>query len=332
MKKQEIYYDTSLTDEMTVREVERLYNDVLMRGLNMDDTQLLRKTSAVKMWQTINKLRFTNEGMVLKIHELREWATIVRSEFIRIHRVNYAAYRTMENMYDWYESKRRLTPNVKRYWKKTEEAFRRYKCAHRDTLESMSWMVLQDHLSLIDDSLQERVAQVEYSILNAFIRQRGGMKVKGQIDDLELLTKAQVSLFYTRVLKYSFADFFHQYIKKCGVDFSYDFKYADLSSMSRNFVWMLEQMGIKLLDDKNGDKILAFFDVDNSSTIEVAWERLMKDLGDEDLADKKAKQAIDLNPELRQKYEKIFQQEEEITMEKSLERLGEKYNIKKSVV
>ena len=53
--------------------------------------------------------------------------------------------------------------------------------------------------------------------------------MKGQIDDLELLTKAQVSLFYTRVLKYSFADFFHQYIKKCGVDFSYDFKYADVS-------------------------------------------------------------------------------------------------------
>lgn len=332
MAKQTVNYDLSLTDEMTVREVERIYYNVVKEGLSMEDPDLLLKTSAVKMWKLINKLRFTDKATMMKIKELREWASIVRSDFTCIHRANYSAHQAFVNFYDWYENKRKLTINIKRFWRKAENTYMCYQDALLDSQEQSSWSLLQDHMRLVDDAIQEPLSFVEPTILNVFIRQRDGKKVVGQIDDIELLAKASVPLLWTRVIRHGFADFFWQYVKKCGIDFSYDFKYAELSGMSRNFCWMLEQMGIKLHNNQFGDKVLIFFDVDTSSTIEAAWNKVMRLVRDETLADAKAGEAIEMNDTARKKYADVLAQENKKDMDKKIEQLSEKFIVKREVV
>ena len=329
MGKLKVEYDLSLTDDMTVREVERVYYEFKKRGFKEDDPDLTLKVSALKMWKTIEKLRFTDEGTRMKIRDLREKAVVARSEFIIIHRVNFSAYSCMTDFYDWCEEKRRLSTNAKRYWKKTEETFRLYQSAHKAIQEYTTWCVLQDHLRLVDDAVKAASVRLEPSITNVFISQRGGKPVKGQLDDIELLAKASVVLLWMRVIRHSYAKFFKEQMLIDGVDFSYDFKYADLSGMSRNFCWMLQQMGVKLVDDKNGDKVLAVFSVDNSSVIETEWNKVMAVVNDDDLVDEKAREAIGMNEKVREKYAQTLKAIDDERMEKEFERLGSVYKVVK---
>lgn len=325
--KKKVEYDLSMTDGMTVREVERMCNEVEKNGIPDDAPDLKLKTSAVAMWRTIASLRFTEKGTSMKIGELREWASLIRSAFICIHRVNYSAFQAMNSLWYFYEEKRRVNPNAKRFWRKTEDIYMRYQREHSSTLERSAWMLLQDHRRLCDDMLEEPVSQLEHVISNVFIRQRNGKPPVGQLDDIELLAKASVPLLWTRVLRYSFTDFFSQYIEKCGIDFSCDFRYADLSAMSRNFCWMLQQMGIRLHDDANGDKVLDFFDLDNSSTIESAWNRVMSIARDDVLADKSAEKAIEKNSDAKEKYRAAMDDIERKAFDASLERLKQKVKV-----
>ena len=328
MAKKKIVFETSLADDMTVREVERIYNDVLTNGIKMDDPELLSKSSAVSMWKKINMLRYSDKATMMKIRELKEWAKIVRSAFNKIHLVNYSTYNSMLNFYDWYEEKRRLNYNIKRFWRKTDDAYKRYLQEIYETQERSSYMLMQDYICLTNDSLQGCLSDVESTILNVFIRQRGNKKPVGQIDDIELLTKAQIPLLWARLMQHSYYLFFHYYIKECGIDFSYDFRYAELSAMIRNFYWMLEQMGIKLRGGEKNDKVLSYFDVDKSSTIEIAWNKVTKLMFDDDLADKKALEAINMNPLARMEYAETIRQEEDKHVSDGIEQLCEKFNVR----
>lgn len=301
--KQVIEYDLSLTDEMTVSQVYGIYCDVKKHGIELTDPEIKTKASALQMWKTLSNLRFSAKANEMKIKELREWASVIRSAFICIHRVNYSAHETMCAFWDWYEEKRKPSTNARRFWEKCDEEYRRYQVCHKTTLSQSAWCVLDDHLRLVNDEVQIQVERLEPVIANSFIHQKACGAVVGQIDDIELLAKASIPLLWSRVIHHSYLNFFEEYVNKCGIDFTYDFRYADLSGMSRNFFFMLKQIGVQLHNDKDGNKILNFFDVDNSSVIEAAWLKVMAVARDENFADKKAIQAINLNDEAKKKYE-----------------------------
>ena len=327
--KQTIEYDLSLTDDMTVGEVQKIYYDIRHNGLDMNAPDIKIKASAAQMWKTLCMLHFTNDAMGMKISELREWASVVRSAFICIHRANYSAHSAMSAFYDWFEEKRKGNAGVVKYWRKTDEEFRRYQNAHRSIQDTRSFNVLDDHLRLFDDVLQPYLRNLKNDLVNLFIRQRDGKSLNGQIDDIELLAIASVCLFFVRVIKYSYTDFFQQYKEKCGIDFSYDFRYADLTAMSRNFIWMLQQIGVKMHDNDKGEKVLDFFDVDHSSVIEVAWKKVIDVMRDEEVVDSTASAALDVNEDIKELYEEKLKEEDEKKLVESIDQLSEKYKVRR---
>ena len=117
--------------------------------------------------------------------------------------------------------------------------------------------------------------------------------------------------------------------QKYGIDLSIDFRYADVSSMSRNFVWMMEQLGVRFVKDKDGDFALLGIEFDKSVRVEANWNSIVSIVTDDNLMDEMALEAINMNPKAKADYEAIVAKEEQAELDDALGDLGSKFKIGK---
>ena len=322
--------DLTLVHDRTIGEIESICYMVNGKGggKNAGIDQKL-SIAALYIWKELKPYKFYGNGKKLTVREFYGLRNVIQREFIHIHRLNYMAYSTVQDMYDWLEDSHLLNYNVNGYWKKIERTFDTYLKLHRARTDQPTWNLIQDHVRLASDEVKPLVPELEVSIRDYLIAHRPGMLAVMQKDDIALLTKVQTGLMFCAALRNTRKNFFKDIIEEYGVDFSSDFTYADITSIGRNFVSMAEQLGVKFSKDKDGDYILKGVVVDGSVRVDAAWNNIVKIVTDDELMDQLVLKAIEMNPECKKDYEATLAREEEKMMVDAMGDLSTKFKVTK---
>ena len=242
-------------------------------------------------------------------------------QFIIIHRVNYIMHQAMITVYDLLEKNGSLKFMVKKNHLEAEKVWRAYEEPRRKQMEKEAWYTMQDHLRISYDILSPRLEKVYETIRDYMIRL--GWK------NIEVKARIETALLVAKVAKHSFRAFFKEFEESCGCDFSKGFKYADLHLMVKYFSQMSESLGFVMTKDKYGLPDIDNFDCDANQRVKWAWQDFIKDLQDNDLMDESALRAINLNPKVAEDYHKLIAEEEQQQMDKSVDKLSEKFKVTK---
>lgn len=322
--------DLSLVMDKTILEIKDISWRVMQSG-GSNNAGIEQKTGIAALYVTreLKDYPFSSQGLKLTLGQFLTLKKRVAEEFIHIHRLNYMAYRSVQDVYDWMEEKHYVTPNVKRFWKKIESIYSDYQKAHKERIDHDSYVTVQDHVRLASDTIQHLIPPLEISIRDYLIQKRDQMLKVGQKDDITLLSKVQDGIMFCAALRNTFKRFLVDCANKYGVDLFLDYKYADISSIGRNFVWMMEQLGVKFSKDKDGDYVLLGVSVDDSIRVESAWDAIVKIVTNEDIMDEMAKQAVYMNPVVRADYERNIAIDEEKQMNEAVKDLNTKFKVGK---
>lgn len=314
--------------DMTVREVERIDYEVMKAGgsakAGIDQQKAI---AAMAMWQQMRNLRFTDKGTQMKISDFLNLRQNANEEFIHIHRLNYMSYSAIQDIYDWLEDKKRLTPNVKRYWKQIERTFSDYQKIHCSALDKSAWATVQDHMRLATDRIRPLIEPLEFAIRDYLIQKRADMLSAGQRDDISMLTKFEVGLMFCAALRNTYKQFFARIIHDYGVDLSYDFRYADIGLICNNYSYMMRQLGVKSEKDADGDYQLVGVRIDRSVRVDGAWNKIVSVVTNPDVMDETALEAIYMNPETKKDYERIIADAEKKELGVALGSLESKFKV-----
>lgn len=318
--------DTSLVADMTVREVERMDYAIRKAGGSVkagvkQDVGI----AAMYMWKQIRGYRYTEQGTQLTIKQLLDAAHDTRVRFIQQHIINYAAFTVLSEFYGWLCDKRLMNRAAEGFWRKAERCFEDYRKVQKSFTEPKTWMLFLDHMRLSFDAISPQVALLETSVRDYLIQHRQDIIDARQKDDIAILQRAAVCFIFLTAMQHSYRDFFMDIIKSHGVDLSSEFRYAELSKMTRNIMWMCEKIGVKFGTDSDGVAILVGVNINNSVRVTSAWNGIVDTLGDSELLDETANAAINLNPDSKAEYEEKLAEEEAKAMKGGLEALKEKY-------
>ena len=322
--------DLTLVHDRTIGEIESIFYMVNGKGggKNAGIDQKL-SIAALFIWKELKPYRFYAEGKKLTVREFYALRAGIQREFIHIHRLNYLAYRTVQDVYDWMDDSHLLTYNVKGYWKKVERVYNDYKKKHLTMTDLSTYRLVDEHVCLVANEVQALIPQLETSVRDYLIQHRAEMLEAGQKDDITLLTKIQIGILFCAALRNTRRNFFADIIKNHGVDLSSDYTYADITSIGRNFVSMAEQLGVKFTTDKDGDYILKGVLVEKSVRVDSAWNKIVNIVTDDELMDQMVLKAINLNPEAKKDYEATVAKEEEKIMMEAMGDLSSKFKVTK---
>ena len=329
--------DTSLVAKMTVREVERI-DYVVRKAGGSSNAGVDQKVgiAAMYVWNNIKKYRFTEQGTQLTVERLLDIVQDTRIRFIQQHIINYAAYDIVIDFYDWLCEKKYMNKASEGYWRKIERCFSDYQREQKQFMEKSTWVMFKDHMRLSTDSIRPQLEALEKAIRDYLIQHRKDIVEAKQKDDIALLQKASMCFVLLTAMQHSYKDFFGDIIKVHGVDFSCDFRYAEISKMIRNTVWMCEKIGIKFRIDSDRDLELVGVNINDSVRVKSAWNAIVEALCDSELMNETAMRAICLNPEEKEKFYDEYAKElaiindrEQKDLEVGLEQLKDKYNVRK---
>jgi hypothetical protein len=209
---------------------------------------------------------------------------------------------------------------VKKHKQKAEEVWDGYESPRFKSMTIEAWSTFHDHMRITKDFLQPRLDNV-YEKIRDYIIWLGWR-------DVELKAKIEVVFLVGKVAQHSFNAFFKEFEDASGADFSKCFESSDLQQMVKHFTMMVESLGFKTEMDEFGLLDIKGF---NPTPIRVkwAWKNFIKDLQDNDLMDESALRAINLNPKVAEDYHKLIAEEEQQQMDKSVDKLSEKFKVTK---
>ena len=326
MGKQTFEINTLLVKDMSIREITSMVLRLKSgKVAGIDDNVAL---AARFVYQDLKRYRFTDAGMMLSFERFCQCRQSVAHDFLEIHRLNHFVYSSIQRVCDWAENKGMLTSNAMRYFKKIERTYSDYQSTHLKTIDLASYRTVQDHLRLAYNHISPLIEPLEVSIRDYLISKRSQLLECGQKDDIILLTKIHAGLMFCAALRNTRADFFIKRMEEYGVDFSSDYAYADITSVSRNFVWMMEQLGVKFTKDKDDDYVLKGVDFDKSVRINSEWSKIVSVVTDVDLMNETALEAINRNPETKADYEAQCAREDAIEMAAAIDKLRQNPNVR----
>lgn len=322
--------ELGLIADMPLCEVERIYH-VVMNAKGSSKAKVDQKVAiaALYEWPILSKYSYTPNGKRLNVKEFHLLQRRVGNEFIHIHRLNYMAYNILLVIHDWLEDKGHISFNTKKWWKMIERTWTDYQALHKRQLDMSTWMTIQDHMALACNVVDPLMPALDIAIRDYLIQHRTEMVDKGQKDDITLLTRVQVGLMFCAALRNSRGDFFDRIIRDYGVDFRFDFVYADITGITKNFIGMCEQLGVKFTKDKDGDYVLLGINLDKSLRVQQAWDAIVNVVTDAELMDETALKAINMNPEVKADYEREIAKADAVELEEALGDLSSKFKVSK---
>ena len=320
--------NTMLVKDMPLREIMRINAEILRHGGSEKagiDQQL--GIAAMYAYRIIEPFGLNTKGAEMTFGDFAMLRKRVGDEFIHIHRINYMLWWTVLRIYDWMEEKHLLTRNAIKYWRMIEKEFARYQSEHAALNERASYVAVQDHVRLAYDAVRPLIEPLEIALRDYMIQKRTQMVAAGQKDDILLLSKVAVGLLFAAACRNTDKNFLQTVIDEYGVNLKADFKYADISSIGRNFVWMVRQLGVKFGRDKDGDAQLLGIDFDKSVRVEAAWNAIVRIVTDSELMDEKALEAINMNPTVKADYEALVAREEEKELNVAIGDLSSRFKV-----
>lgn len=343
--------NTELVADKTVRDIEqintRIQKEIVRRGgiaaikAGLSEQIGIPQDVAIAamiVWNRIEKFRYTEKGAQLTIRELNAIADDTRGRFLQQHVINHIAYFLVRDFYDWLVDKNLIArfSKTESYWRKLDADFKRYQDSYTGMMEMSAKALCMDHISLWQERINPLVDRLEICIRDFLIQHRRQMQEAGQKDDIATIQKVSVCMYFLAIMQSSFVGFFSDIVNEHGVDFSVEFRYADLHKMTLNFVFMCEAQGVKFVTTREYERGLLGVETQQSVRIKAAWKAIVDTLSDEDLNNQTAGEAIGLNEKAQEEYSHIldeYETQQEIRkqqeMEEGFKMLAEKFKVTK---
>ena len=255
----------------------------------------------------------------LTFGELCDLYELAHVQFIVIHRVNYLMHKLMIEVYNLLHKEKRLRFMVKKNSQKAEDFWDGYDKPRSQSKSEDAWQTFHDHMRIIKDILQPKLDKVYEAIRDYMIRL--GWR------DIEVKARVEVAFLLGKVARHSFRAFFKEFEDASGADFSKCFAGSDLQQMVKYFAMMAESLGIKTEADKFGLPDIKGFDCDANVRVKWAWEDFIKDLQDNDLMDESALRAIELNPKIKEDYERQLEEDAQKELDDGIKKLSDKFKV-----
>lgn len=257
----------------------------------------------------------------LTFGELYDFFERAQLQFIVIHRCNYLLHKLMIEVYNLLYKEKRLKFMVKKNSQKAEDLWERYENPRYQSKSKESLSTFLDHMRITKEILQPRLDKV-YEAIRDYMISLGWR-------DVELKARIESVFLLAKVAHHSFNAFFREFEEACGADFSKCFAESRMSGMVKFFSMMVESLGFKIDKDKFGLPDIKGFDCDANIRVKLAWKDFIEDLQDNDLMDKSALRAIELNPKTKEDYERQLAEDAQMQLNNGLDKLSEKYKVTK---
>lgn len=254
--------------------------------------------------------RKLTEKELARLDVVEKYGEEARVQFIIIHRVNQYAYDTCLRVFDEMDKRGMRRFKAKVLCKRLDAIWGGYiKTIYNHTAKPV-YMMLMDNFMLTTDLVRPKINSLIYAIRDYLIS-------KGE-RDVVWKAEAIASIQLLKVATHSFEQFFKDFKKECGIDYTIDFEYADLHEFEATFKRLCNEL--KLVPD---------IDIFQNIRCKWAWDKMMKVIRDEDMMDDAARRAIHLNPVVEEQYQKELEAAERSQMEERLSVLSDKYKISK---
>lgn len=321
--------NTSLVKDKTVGDVFQLVNRIERAG-GAERIGVDRDLGIAAQWvrNELIKYRFNEKGFRHTVADFYRMHKMVAEDFIHNHRLNYMTFYTVRDVCDWLDDKGKLVFTAKSFWKKIDRIFSDYQQKHKSMVDHCVWMTINDHMGFAYNTIAEHIEPLENAIRDYLIQHRSEIIACKQKDDITLLAKTYLCLLFCAALRNTKRNFFNNILEQKGFDLSVDYTYADIEGVSRNFVFLMQTLGIKFCKDDDGDDVPIGVDIAKSVRVESEWNNIVRKLTDADLMDEMAIKAINLNPETKADYENILAKQEKVELDKAIEDLKTMPNVK----
>lgn len=191
---------------------------------------------------------------------------------------------------------------------------RRYGGGYQDVLKSGTdkpvWYMMMDNFRIATDAVRPYIDEVVRTTRDYFIRLG--------IRDSLWMAEAEVAFLVSRVAVTSYDQYFVDWKKECGIDFSSDFKYADMHEYQS--VYKCYRNALSLNCD---------IDIYKNNRCKSAWDNMMNAFRDDDLMDKVAEKAIHLNPTIEERYREQLEEIENERKGELFADLADKFKVSK---
>ena len=210
-------------------------------------------------------------------------------QFPMIHILNIIANTEAIKAIDIIERRGMRRQVLKKILNQYEERYDQYMHFIKNNLNEDVWPLLIDYARASCDNIEgvtNRMRQACYNYL----------KKKG-VAEASLLAQCEVGMLMWQIATDTFRVYFERYFDECGIDYSHNFKYADLSVCRDRWIKATNELskGVKGIDF-NDDR-----------RCRDAWNDLKEAINTTDFFDKAAAEAVRLNPELKKKYIELDQ-------------------------
>ena len=220
------------------------------------------------------------------VKEIKEYYNEAVDRFSIIHVLIAMAYTEALKVTDFIDDNGMRKQMIKKILKPYDERYGAYHEHLRETMKPEAIVLLQDY---------SRVAWAKAEKKATLLRQACYNHLKNyglDIEDCKLFAQCEVALLLWTITVETHELFFKSYKQLCGVDFSKDFAYADMTMC--HIKW--EQLTLELAKKAKG------INFNDSLRCRNAWADLKAEIDREDFFNEAAKGALNLNPRILEKY------------------------------
>lgn len=205
-------------------------------------------------------------------------------QFPMIHILNIIANTEVIKVIDIIDERGMRRQMLKKMLNQYEERYDKYMNYINKNLQRDVWPLLVDYARASCDNIEGVTNSMRQACYN-YLKKKG-------VAEAKLLAQCEVGMLMWQIATDTFKVYFERYFEECGIDYSKDFKYADLSECKDRWIRIVNELskGVKGVDF-NDDR-----------RCRDAWNDLKDAINTTDFFDKAAAEALRLNPALKAKY------------------------------
>ena len=222
-----------------------------------------------------------------KVQEVKEYYNEAVDRFSMIHVLIAMAYTEALKAIDVIDDRGMRKQMVKKHLKAYDEKYDGYKDYLRAHLNDDAWALLDDYSRMALNKASYKTNLLRQACYN-YLKNNG-------VKECKLIAQCEVAALLWQIVIETYTLFFKTYKELCGVDFSKDFAYADMTICYDKWVLLTEELAKKARG----------LDFNDSLRCRNAWADLKAEIDRTDFFDEAARGALNLNPHILEKYSDV---------------------------
>lgn len=204
--------------------------------------------------------------------------------FSMIHILNGMAHSETLKAIDMIDDKKMRRFLVKKYLKRYEERYEQYEHFMKTHMEHSAWVLLQDYVRVCWTKIEPRAIMLRLACQDYLN--------KNNVANAEILAQCEASLLLWQVACDTFFLYFKTYRNLCGIDFTHDFKYAEMHVCHDSWLMLTEELA----------KGLKGIDFGKDKRCVDCWNAMKNTLDNHEFFNDGAIRALTLNKDLLEKH------------------------------